>query len=202
MPIPHFKRHTETPSGDYWRPFFVADTGGFEVLFEDWTVGGGSEQHYGDDSDAGSSTSWGLVAVCVGAALLTLTQRLLHNAARGASATASAGRPASCSCCGGLCCNYGAGVAAWYYGCKQAVLQALAFVLHLLVILTCVTFNIWIFLACCAGAFVGEVLGCCCQRWHRRAGFGPQYALVPLDAQGRALEEDADGASVPTDGAH
>lgn len=31
-------------SGDWWRPFFVTDTGGFAVLAEDWVVGGDTEQ--------------------------------------------------------------------------------------------------------------------------------------------------------------
>ena len=172
--VPRFKRAAETEDGQHWwRPFLVSDTEGFVVLFEDWTVGGGN------DGDGDTVAAWSLAAAIGGSVALAMLQRLLEHAARHAQAQAEI--PTPCSCGGTTCsCSCGVVAATRYFDLKQALLQAFAYTLHLLVVLACVSFNVWILCGICAGVLLGELLGSCIKkrRTSRGGGGGGRYSSI------------------------
>lgn len=177
MPVwPRFSHAAATHSGDWWRPFFVTDTDGFTVLAEDWVVGGASPIEQGDVAAAVSFT-----AAVAGSALLAFVQRLCEHAARYAQQQAEA--PSDCrGGCASCRCSCGPGCAARYFDLKQALLQTVSYALHVLVVLACVSFNVWIFLGCCIGVLGGELIGSSCKKRLRRLDLaaGGAYEMVAV----------------------
>ena len=198
MPVwPRFSQSASTAAAsDWWRPFFVTDTAGFAVLAEDWVVGG-----EGQADDVGAVLSFS--AALGGAAMLAFAQRLCEHSARYAAAQAaelSSCRSGCCSCH----CSCGPHCAARYFDIKQALCSTAAYALHLLVVLcapppsitagghrltrlrglrrcrACVSFNIWIFLATCAGCCAGELIGSSCKKRLKMRDLqqGGQYEMV------------------------
>ena len=145
------KHTTASDNVDWWRPFLVSDSDGFIVLLEDWTVGGGEEE-------ADTIAAFSLAAAIGGAASLALVQRLFEHAARYAQAQAEEPKMCGCGCIGFIRCSCSLGCSARYYDLKQAILQTIAYALHIFVILACVSFNVWIIFGCCGGVLGGEML--------------------------------------------
>jgi hypothetical protein len=178
MPVwPRFSQSASTHSGDWWRPFFVTDTDGFTVLAEDWVVGGAT-----DTDEVAAAVTFS--AAVGGSALLAFAQRLCDHAARYAQQQAES--PSHCvGGCASCRCNCGPGCAARYYDLKQALLQTIAYALHLLVVLACVSFNVWIFLGCCVGVLAGELIGSSCKKRLkiRDLAAGGTYEMVNIQDQ-------------------
>ena len=129
-------------------------------------------------------------AACAGAAALAFAQRLCEHAARYAQQQAE--DPTSCQsgCC--TCrCSCGPTCAARYFDLKQALLQTLAYALHLLVVLACVSFNVWIFMGCCAGVLGGELIGSSCKKRLKRRDLasGGQYEMVDVNDEDGGISD-------------
>jgi hypothetical protein len=188
MPVwPRFSQSASTHSGDWWRPFFVTDTDGFTVLVEDWVVGGTTDT---DADDVAAAVSF--TAAVGGTAALAFAQRVCEHAARYAQQQAE--NPAPCRYgCAACRCSCGPSCAARYFDLKQALLQTVAFALHILVVLACVSFNVWIFSGCCAGVLAGELIGSSCKKrlMQRDLAAGGSYEMVDVH-DGDAFDDDVD----------
>lgn len=147
------------------------------MLAGDWEVGGATD---GDEITAAVT----FTAAVGGSALLAFAQRLCEHAARYAQKQAES--PSHCrGGCASCRCSCGPACAARYFDLKQALLQTVAYALHLLVTLACVSFNVWIFLGCCGGVLAGELIGSSCKKRLQRLDLaaGGAYEMISVHDQ-------------------